>query len=213
MLPQLLSPIATAAVHGNCLHDCTAVPSSVTPPPLSPIVIVLPLLLSPIVTPAVTHCRHHCPSQLCRHPAIHCAVATIVYCNHLSTIAHCRYHHPSQYDAAHSDCSAIPSSNVMQPTLPIVIMPPPMLSLTAATAIHGNCHHNCTAIPLSITPPPLSPIAILLPPLTSPITTPSVTHRRHHDPLQSNPHLTIHCTVDAIVQCNFSAIMPHCITS
>jgi hypothetical protein len=101
----------------------------------------------------------------------------------------------------------------MQPTSPIAIAPPQLLSPIAATAIYGNCHHDCTVVPPSIAPPPLSPIAILLLPLPSPIVTLSVTHCHHHHQLQSSHHLAINCNVAAVVYCNFSAIEQHCITS
>jgi hypothetical protein len=97
MLLPLLSPIAATAVHGNSHHNCAAVSAlTVAPPLLSPIINLVPLALSPIITPAVTHCHHHRPSQLRRCPAVHCAVDTIVYCNRLSTVAHCRCHRSLQ---------------------------------------------------------------------------------------------------------------------
>ncbi len=67
--------------HHHCHHDCTPVLLAIAPPPLWPIAIMPPQLPSPIVTPAVAHCRHRCSLRLCRHPAIHCAVASVAHHN------------------------------------------------------------------------------------------------------------------------------------
>jgi hypothetical protein len=139
----------------------------------------------------------YCGIPVLQHPPSPIAAATVH-----------RNHNP-----AHSDCAAILSSIAMQPPSPIAIVLPPLLSLITATVIHGNSHHNCNAVPLSIALPPLSPIAILLPPLSSFILTPSATHRSNCHLLQSSHQLAIHCAIAAIVHCNFSAIVPHCITS
>ncbi len=79
--PPLLSPIASAAIYGNCHCAVAAVLPSIAPPPLMPIGIVPLLLPSPIVTPTVTHRLQHHPSQLRCHPSVYCAVATITHCN------------------------------------------------------------------------------------------------------------------------------------
>jgi hypothetical protein len=79
VLPPSQSPIAAITVHGNCHCNCTAIPSSIAPPPLSTIAIVLPLLPSPIVTPCITHCHHHYQSQSCRHTTNHGAVAAVTH--------------------------------------------------------------------------------------------------------------------------------------
>jgi hypothetical protein len=99
----LLFPIAAATVHGNCHCAVAALLSSIAPPPLMPIRIVLPLFLSPIVTPAIPQRRHCCPSPppspivialpsrhrlhiCCCHPLqLRCHYATLC---HLLTI-HC----------------------------------------------------------------------------------------------------------------------------
>jgi hypothetical protein len=53
---------ASAAIHGDCHCAVAAILPSIVPPPLTATRIVLLLLLSPIVTPAIVHCRHSCPS-------------------------------------------------------------------------------------------------------------------------------------------------------
>jgi hypothetical protein len=53
---------ASAAIHGNCHCTVAAVLPSIAPPPLTAMGIAPPLLLSPIVTPAVAHRRHRRPS-------------------------------------------------------------------------------------------------------------------------------------------------------
>jgi hypothetical protein len=53
------------------------------------IAIVLLLFPSPFEPPTIIHCRHHRPSQLHRHPAIHCAVAAVTHCNCTTIMPHC----------------------------------------------------------------------------------------------------------------------------
>jgi hypothetical protein len=83
------SPIDAASVHGNCHRDPVAIPPPIEPPPLLPIAIVLPLLLSPFVTPTITHCRHQCPSPSCRRPAVHGTVAAVAHCNCAAIVQPC----------------------------------------------------------------------------------------------------------------------------
>jgi hypothetical protein len=53
---------ASATIHGDCHCAVAAVLPSIAPAALTAIGIVPPLSLSPIMTPAVDHCHHRCPS-------------------------------------------------------------------------------------------------------------------------------------------------------
>jgi hypothetical protein len=78
---------ASAAIHVDCHCTVAAVLPSIAPPPLTAMGIVLPLLLSPIVTPAVTHHCHRRPSP----PLL--PIMIVLPSHHLLHI-HC--HHPLQ---------------------------------------------------------------------------------------------------------------------
>jgi hypothetical protein len=93
---------ASAAIHVDCHCAVAAVLPSIAPPQLTAIGIVPPLLLSPIVTPAIAHCHHRhpslpplpiaialpsrhplricrrCPSQLCCYRARHPSTCRLV---------------------------------------------------------------------------------------------------------------------------------------